>query len=236
MKTLHILLFFISTFFTSEILTAQDSEPTKKVADTLKKPIKYGLRLGVDLSKPIRTLLDEDYTGFEILADFNVTERLYLAAELGNEEKDYFEPNLNATTKGSYLKIGGDFNANRNWIGLNNLITIGLRYGIASFDQELIAYNIYTTDQNFSPTFRTDSQQFNGLTASWIELIVGIKTEILTNVYLGLNFQLKHKVGETIPENFANLYIPGFGRTYDFSEFGAGYSYSISYLIPLFEK
>ena len=236
MKILPILLFFISTLFTSEILMAQESDASDKKADTLQAPIKYGLRVGLDLAKPIRTLLDEDYSGFELIADFNISKRLYVAAELGSEEKDYFEPNLNARTKGNYLKIGGDFNANRNWIGLNNIINIGLRYGISAFDQELLAYNIYSTDQTFNPTFRTDPIEFKGLTASWIELIVGLKTEVLKNLYLSLNFQIKHMVSEESPDNFGNLFIPGFGKTNDYSEFGAGYSYSISYLIPLFTK
>lgn len=236
MKILHILLFFISIFFTSEILIAQESEATEKPNDTLHTPVKYGLRVGVDLVKPLRSLVENNFTGFEIMADFNVSERLYVAAEIGTAESFYYEPNLNARTSGSYFKIGGDFNANRNWLGLNNMIIIGLRYGVATFEQELLAYNIYTTEQIFPPTFRTTPEVFEGLTASWVELIVGIKTEILPNVYLGLNLQLKHQISETEPENFANLYIPGFNRTYDFSKFGAGYSYNISYLIPLFTK
>jgi hypothetical protein len=232
---LRILLFFISIFLTSENLIAQDNEPIQKEADTLKAPAKYGLRIGFDLAKPIRSLLDEEYNGLEIAADLN-TERLYVAAEFGNEQRDYFEPNLNAITKGSYLKIGGDFNANRNWIGLNNIINIGLRYGLSTFDQELLAYSLYSIDQTFPTTFRTTPQEFNGLTASWLELIVGLKTEVLTNMYVSLNFQLKHKVSEDVPENFTNLFIPGFGKTNDFSQFGVGYSYSISYLIPLFKN
>ncbi len=37
-------------------------------------------------------------------------------------------------------------------------------------------------------------------------------------------------------QEFDNLYIPGFNRTYDFSEFGAGFGYGISYLIPIYKK
>ena len=49
-------------------------------------------------------------------------------------------------------------------------------------------------------------------------------------------FQLKRKISEDKPDNFGNLYIPGFNRTYDYSEFGVGYGYTISYLIPIFKK
>jgi len=66
--------------------------------------------------------------------------------------------------------------------------------------------------------------------------MVGVKTEVLNNLYLSINLQLKRMVSERTPENFDNLYVPGFNRTYDFSEFGVGYGYTISYLIPFFRK
>ena len=182
------------------------------------------------------TLLDVDYSGFEVVADFRISEKFYAAAELGTENFDYYENNLNALTKGSYLKLGANYNAHDNWIGLHNEIFTGLRYGFATFNQELLAYRIYITDQNLSPSVRTETQNFDGLTAHWLEFTVGIKAEILKNLYISASVQLKHEITEDKPENFDNLFVPGFGKTYDFSRFGVGYGYSISYLIPLFQK
>jgi hypothetical protein len=230
MKLKLTLLFFIS-FLLSPVFaqeTATDSIPAKKES--------YGLRVGIDLSKPLRSVLEDGYTGFEIVGDFRVSERFYAAAEIGNEEKERFESNLNSIASGSYVKVGGDFNAYQNWLGMENMIYAGLRYGFSTFKQELLAYGIYTTNQTFPGTFRVDPQEFTGLTASWIELQVGVKTEIINNLYLTINLQLKRKISETTPENFDNLFIPGFNRTYDFSEFGAGYGYSISYFIPIFKN
>lgn len=119
---------------------------------------------------------------------------------------------------------------------MQNAINIGLRYGFSSFKQELLAYGIYTTNQTYPGTFRVDPREYTGLTASWLELQVAVKAEILNNLYLSINLQLKRKISETTPDNFDNLFIPGFNRTYDFSEFGAGYGYSLSYLIPIFKK
>ena len=218
------------------ISLAQDS--TAVVIDSVKvKDQKYGLRLGVDLAKPLRTLLDDTYSGFEISGDFRFADRFYAAVELGTEKKDRFEANLNSKTSGSYFKAGADFNAYNNWVGLRNLIYVGLRYGFSSFNQELLSYGIYTTDQSYSEfELREVNQKFDGLTASWAELIVGVKTELLPNLYLGLQLQLKNKISETKPDNFDNLFIPGFNRTYDDSDFGVGYGYSLSYLIPIFKK
>lgn len=233
MKVKHILLSCISLLWVSFLMMAQEETPM----DTLQKnKQKYGLRVGIDISKPARTLLDDDYSGFEIIGDFRITEKFYAAAELGNEKKDRFEANLNSSTSGSYAKVGFDFNAYQNWLGMTNSIYGGLRYGFSTFTQELLAYGIYTTNPAFPPTFNVSPKEFKGLTAHWIEFVVGVKVELIHNVYLSLNLQLKRKLSEDQPENFDNLYIPGFNRTYDYSEYGAGFGYSISYLIPIFKK
>lgn len=206
------------------------------ILDTVPKIERYGLRVGVDLVKPVRSLVEEGYKGFEIMGDFRVTKNFYAALELGNEQKDWTEPYVSTFTSGSYAKVGFDFNAYENWTGMENAINIGLRYGFSTFKQELTQYRIYTDSPVFPSEVNYVSESFSGLSGHWAELIVGIKTEVLKNLYLSLNLQLKLKLSETEPDNFANLYIPGFNRTYDYSEFGVGYGYSISYLLPIFKK
>lgn len=232
MKSKLILLCFISLFFCVSINAQKKDKPT----DTLPKIERHGLRVGIDLAKPMRTLVENGYSGFEIVGDFRVTKRFYAAVELGNEKKDWVEPYVSAKTSGSYAKIGFDFNAYENWLGMSNSINLGLRYGFSTFSQELLSYRIYTDNPAFPAQTITVPQQFNGLTAHWAELILSIKTEIVKNLYLSLNAQLKRRITEDQPENFGNLYIPGFHRTYDYSEFGVGYGYSISYMIPIFKK
>ena len=119
---------------------------------------------------------------------------------------------------------------------MNNEIFTGLRYGFSNFSQELLGYDLYATNQIFPPTYVIKNIEYIGLTAHWAEFILGVKTEVLTNVYLSLNLQLKRKISETALENFDNLYIPGFNRTYDFSQWGVGYGYNLTYLLPLFKK
>ena len=219
-----------ATFSTNE------QEKDTEINDSIPKINKYVLRVGLDLSKPIRALFDKDYTGFEIMADFRITKRFYIAAELGTEKDKQIESNLKSATKGSYIKIGADFNAYNNWLGMNNAISTGLRYGFSAFDQELNSYSIYTGDTTFPGTTIEEHLEYNGLTAHWVEFILGVKTEVLTNLYLSINLQLKHKLAEEIPENFNNLYIPGFNITNDYSDFGVGVGYGVSYLIPIFKK
>ena len=235
MRRLLILLFFISSLFSAGFVYSQENEAAVP-ADSTAYTSPYGLRVGTDLSKLIRTALENGYSGFEIVSDFRISDRLYVAAEIGNEKKERFEANLNSIASGSYIKVGADYNAYVNWLNMNNAIFVGMRYGLAGFKQELLAYSIYTSNQAFPGTVRVDPVEYSGLNASWIELMVGVKTEIFHNLFLALNLQLKRKLSDTKPDNFDNLYIPGFNRTYDFSEFGVGYGYTISYLIPIFKR
>lgn len=235
MKTKHILLFSISMLFVPFSLMAQETATTE--TDTIPKRVqKYGLRIGADLSKLARTAFENDYTGFEIVGDLRFSKRFYAAAELGNETRDWNEDNLTATTKGSYIKLGADFNMYNNWLGMDNAIYAGLRYGLASFSQELTGYRVFTSDITFPTEFITTDQKFSGLTAGWVELQVGVKTEIVNNLYFSLHLELKRLISDDKPENFDNLIIPGFNRTFDFSDYGAGYGYSITYLIPIIKK
>ncbi|HET8838292.1 MAG TPA: DUF6048 family protein [Flavobacteriaceae bacterium] len=204
--------------------------------DSVVYPEKFGVRVGVDLSKPVRSLLDDDYTGFEILGDYRVYRDYYAAVEFGNESFLYDEPNLKAETKGSYFKVGANYNAYSNWLDMQNSIYVGLRYGFSSFSETLESYSIYTDSDYFDPDIRTINQEYSDLTASWLEFQAGIKAEVLHNIFLGVHVELKRRLNQKAPTGFDNLYIPGFGKTYEGSFFGVGWGYSISYLIPIYSK
>lgn len=198
---------------------------------------KYGLRFGLDLSKLGRTAFEKDYLGFELAGDYRLTKRLYIAGELGFEEKATETDFLESNASGSYFKVGVDFNLYRNWLGMENLIFTGFRAGIGSFKQSRDRYTIYdANNQTWGQINNNESVEFSGLTAGWIELLFGVKAELFNNLFLGLNLQLKARLSETEVNNFENIYIPGFGRTYDSSKIGTGFSYTLSYLIPIYKK
>ncbi len=233
----------MSKYITSLILvmlttvSAYSQEDNTTENDSITYQQKYGLRLGVDLSKVVMTLIDEDYTGFEINGDYRIKKNLYIAAEIGTEEKTTTTDYLNITAQGSYLKAGIDYNMYKNWFGMENMIYSGFRGGFSTFKQTLNSYTIYdTNNQTWGQTINTDATEYDGLNAIWAELILGMKVEVLNNLYIGANVQLKGRISETEPDNLENLYIPGFGRTYDSGSFGIGFGYNISYLIPLYKK
>jgi hypothetical protein len=215
---------------------AQQEKET--VNDTLVYKQKYGLRLGGDISKLARTFLDDNYTGFEIMGDYRLTKRIYLAGEIGNEERTIENEVLSNTTKGSYFKGGIDLNFYKNWLDMENMIYVGFRGGASTFSQTLNNYDIYNVNnQYWNQQFTVEEgTEFDGLTAIWAEIQIGIKAEVFNNFYAGINTQLKFLVTETEPDNYENLYIPGFNRTFDSSNFGIGFGFNLSYLVPIFKK
>ena len=234
MKYISKFSFSICMVLLSLIGNAQKVTETKKDSIPIKKE-RYGLRLGVDLFKLTRMLYEEDYRGIELVGDYRLTRRHYLAAEIGNEEKTVDEDQLNFTTNGTYLKLGFDYNTYENWLNMENIISIGLRYGVSSFSQTLNNFEIYNPNNYFEELLLLPGEKYDGLTAQWIEVIAGTKVKVINNVFVGFNFSLKYLVSQKVPDNFDNLYIPGFNRTYD-GKFGVGFNYTISYFIPLYKS
>lgn len=212
--------------------------------DTITYKQKYGLRVGVDLSRVVLSFVDEDYTGIEFVGDYRLRENLFIAGELGNETRTDTEgvgssALYNFTTSGNYLKLGLDFNTYNNWFGEQNFITIGGRLAFSSFSQTLNSFSIFNSDRFFNEDFvniATSPEEFSGRTASWLELVVGFKTEVFSNIYMGITARLGFLITESDQERFPNLWIPGFNKVTDNSNFGIGYNYTISYFLPLYKK
>ena len=142
----------------------------------------------------------------------------------------------NSTSKGSYIKIGLNYNSYNNWLDMNNEIFIGFRYGFATFEQRLNSYQINTSNPICCQhSLIPHLPQRNGLTAHWSELLVGFRAEIYTNIFISFSGSYKIMVSITDPVNFKTHYAPGFNRVYT-SNTGFGFNYTISYLIPFRKK
>ncbi|MFM9826907.1 DUF6048 family protein [Flavobacterium sp.] len=228
-------IFSLSLLMSLFLVQAQEVENPKK--DSIAPKVnRFGLRVGVDLFKLTRSLYDNDYKGIEFVGDYRLTKKHYLAAEIGNENKTTDDPRLNFTTKGSYIKVGFDYNGYKNWLNMENIISIGLRYGVSTFSQELNTYKTYNANPYFGEIpVLVSGEKFNGLSASWIEVVAGIKAKVINNVYLGFSLRLNRLISNSKPASFDNLYIPGFNRTYD-GDFGVGFNYTVSYFIPIYKK
>ncbi len=219
---------FIISLFCVCSLQAQEQVPQVY-------PEIYGLRIGTDLIKASRNFWDKDYKGFEISADYRYNKHWYLAAEAGYENRLKTDDQLSYTTDGIFLKIGAEKNFHQNWLDMNNLIYVGGRYGFSLHSQTLHSYRINTGDAYFDEEMQYPELKSTGLMAHWLEMIVGIKAEVVHNLYIGMNVQLKGLFYQKQPEGFENLYYPGFGQKYS-GNIGVGFGYGLSYMIPFKKK
>jgi hypothetical protein len=178
----HILKYIFSLIFF--LIFSTESNAQEQSKDTLKIPQRYGLRIGVDANRLTKSLYDSNYKGLELVGDYRITKKFYAAGEIGNEEKTTADDNINYTTKGTYFKVGFDYNSYENWLDMENMIFIGMRAGVGSFSQKLNTYNIYESGNYYGTNTYVSGQEFNGLSASWIEVVSGLKAEVLNNLYV----------------------------------------------------
>lgn len=217
---------YITSIFVlcSTLVVAQKNDSISNI-----KP--HAIRFGIDISKPIISVFNNKNKGLELVADYQVSKNLFAAAEVGFSDFTGTEDYLTYSAKGSYAKLGVNYNVYKNWLDMKNEIYFGIRYGYASFSNTLNAYTINQYGTYFNNPTITPGTQFSYLNAGWIELSTGIKVAIFKHLFLGTSVSIKKLVNSKEPTNFRNLYIPGFYRVFS-NNAGIGFNYTITYSIP----
>ncbi len=207
-----------------------------QVTDTIAKQHKtHAIRFGIDISKPIIAIFNSKNSGLELVADYQISKNIFAAVEFGFSDFTGNEDYLNYTSKGSYAKIGVNYNVYKNWLDMKNEIYFGIRYGYATFSNTLNSYTINQYGTYFNNQTVTPGTKFSNLNAGWLTLTTGIKVEVFNNLYLGTSVSLNKRINSKEPSNFKNLYIPGFHRVFS-NNAGIGFNYTISYSIPLLKN
>jgi len=231
--------FFISTCLLFIFVDGFSQQKKDTIIDSKKDTIiyksAYGLRVGVDISKPIKAQFDGSYSGFEIVGDYRLSKRFYAAVELGFEEETTQEDFTNSTAKGSYIRAGFNFNAYKNWLDMNNEIYVGYRYGFSVFEQTLNSYTPNVNNQYFPSNTVTTPITTSGLNAHWSEIVLGFRAEAFENFYITFSGSYKILMSVKDPDNFKSLFSPGFNRVFE-SGTGFGFNYTLTYLIPFQKK
>lgn len=235
----HMYKYFISIFLLfvlvdgfSQSKKTTTSEPIK---DTIIYKSSYGIRLGIDISKPILASISSSYSGFEIVVDYRISKRFFVAAEIGYEDNTSNEDYTNSTAKGSYARLGFNYNAYENWLDMNNEIFVGYRYGFSLFDQTLNSYKPNVNSTYFPANSINTLATSPNLNAHWSEFIFGLKVETFKNLFLSASMSYKVLMSSKQPDNFKTLYAPGFNTIFE-SSTGFGFNYTVSYLIPFKKK
>ena len=232
MKMNHILKYYIS--FLSFFIFFQSYSNNLTEIDTLDK---FGLRAGIDIHKLFRTISKNNYEGLSLNADLRISKKLFLFFEIGNEKINNESYYLNTTIKGNYMKAGIKNSLSKDIKGIENLIYVGFNFGLSSFEQTITQYIINNSyNAVWGEAIINEQIKLSNLNALWGEISIGAKTKVLKNLFLGIEVQLKSTFTQKNKDGITNLYMPGFNRTYDSSGIGAGFSYTISYLLPIIKK
>ena len=211
-------------------LTSYSQEQQKK-----KKPKRTdnfirmdGIRLGTDITRPFQSLWNKgDRYGGEVSADMELLPNFFPVAEAGWEKFKMDQDYATYNSSGPYLRIG----VNYNFLAAEtkadkNIFYCGFRYGISFAEQTVDSYKISNYWGDMTGSF--PSQKYN---SQWIELVLGIKGEVLKNFFLGWSIRGKINVVQKdfdIPGVYFN---PGYGNAENSMNFD--FTYSISYNFPI---
>jgi hypothetical protein len=236
MKKKQIYIFIFSLFSISFIVGQEIENKDNDTIVVKKKIINIDkLSIGVDLYNPIYSSLSNDDLSYELITSLRIFKNFSIASEIGSLDKYVEDENVNFTSTGDYLKFGFDYNLFNNWTGMDNSIYLGMRFATSSFNNKIDSYTLRNPDSYWSNNVLDNYETINhsNQNANWIELLVGIKVETIKNIYLGINLRLNRLLSNTTPNNFNNLYIPGFNKVTDDNSWGSGFNYTLTYSLPL---
>jgi hypothetical protein len=196
--------------------------------DTLRT---YGPRFGIDLARFLYLLADPSQVGAEVSADFETFRNVYPVFELGYNTSSENTESFDYSSKGTYARAGIDYNIlpvkDRS---VHNAITLGVRYGLSSFSHKI--ENVIIPGKYWGE-YHPEPYE-NALTGHWFEVVGGMKGEVFPNFFLGWSLRFKFLLNPNMDPVLIPEMIPGYGTGGENRVFG--FSYSVSYKIPLIKK
>ncbi len=196
--------------------------------DTLRT---YGPRIGVDLARFVYYFTDPSEIGAEASVDFEVYNNIFPVFELGFSTQSDSLNEVKYESGGAYGRIGLDYNllpgTDRS---IHHSITLGFRYATSIFSHR--AENITVPSSYWGDYYIYEYE--NSLNAHWLELVGGIKAEVLPNFFLGWYIRYKILLNPDMDPQVTPLMIPGYGNGAESR--GFGFTYSISYKIPILKR
>lgn len=211
------------------IISYGQKEPQKKLKP--KRTDNYirmkGIRVGADITRPFQDFwIKGNRYGSEFSFDMELWPNLFPVFETGLDFMKLKTDVVDYKSSGSYSRIGMDYNVlqaeNTND---KNIFVVGLRYGFALAKQQV---NSYTIDSYWKPvTGNFGSQNYS---AHWAEFLIGMKGEVIHNIFLGWTIRGKIMVNKKDLAMPPVFFVPGYGKASH--SFNADFTYTISYNLP----
>jgi hypothetical protein len=190
--------------------------------------LKQGISIGYDFSGLIINIFQPTQTSGEVSITAGAFNKLYYTVEAGILSIYDRDTDFNYFSNGQYIRAGFDYNFyKRKTPDENNMVFLGLRYGIATMHHR--AENI-TIEDNIWGNITHLSIPDSKVNAQWIEIAAGIRVELIKNFSMGWSGRV-HFLTQLMSGPNKPFMIPGFGSGY--SSITLGFNYSIYYTIPL---
>lgn len=186
------------------------------------------VRFGCDLSRfALPYVGDIGSRGVEFSVDGELNYNYFPVVEVGRQLVKHNTDSIRYKMNGNYFRVGLDYNILKYKHRLDrDICFVGVRVGCSKFSQEVP----YVEVRNFRYDIVADMPKSN-LDAYWGEAVVGLKGELLKNLYMGITVRAKMMFTHANYNTVTPYIVPGFGKGYN--KINAGLSYSIMYAIPI---
>ena len=190
-----------------------------------------GPRFGVDASGLAWHFVVPDRKSIGISADIEVKPRFYPVLEGGIMETNRKQATHDYHSKGFYIKMGFD----HNFLEPKRPMLYDMLYG--GFRGGWANYTHYAENITISSNYWGDVSQnlaSNTIQALWLEAVLGVKTEVLNNIFFGWSLSGQLKVNHAEDNRMTGWLIPGYGKASKRTSLFV--TYTISYRIPLMRR
>jgi hypothetical protein len=191
-------------------LNAQDKKTTISPTKAL---LLNGITVQTDLASLVSSSLSngKNYS-MEGALQADLKHKYYPIVELGFAGANKVTTdNANFKTNGLFGRLGVDINLitqKKDSKPTNNLFLAGVRLGMTSFAYSIS--NMQITDNYWGGTEIINyPNQLS--TKIWFEIVVGVRVEVIKNIYMGWSVRNKNLLSQDIAGKPAPWNIPGFG-------------------------
>lgn len=193
------------------------------------KQLFQGVFVGVDVFGFLNQALGSDVSTTEASVEVNLLNRFFPVVEIGYGSMDTTddETDIHFKTSAPFFRIGANYNVFYKKPHLPGYFTVGLRYGFSSFDYDVQAPTL--TDPNWGHTQVPVDYTGVKTKAGWLELVLGLKTNVYKDFYMGFTVRYRSRMSLTKNENSEPYYIPGYGRG---KSNNLGITYNLIYKLP----
>lgn len=206
---------------------SEKGEALVREASPEKKPLIRGFSVSADLFGVVGKIFGNDYQSFEVAGEVDLKNRFFPVVEIGYGTTDTTDDDKDIHYKvaAPYFRVGMNYNFYYKKDTPNSIFA-GIRLGFSSFDYDISAPDL--TDPVWGDTvpFRYEGVKSN---ATWAELVVGLRTQIVKNFHMGWSLRYKRRLSVKETPNSDAWYIPGYGIN-DSALFGA--TYNLIYYLP----